>query len=76
MFWLKCSGRDCGHVYMHDHKGRFGWRDELFYRQFANLGPPIKDYLGMRKRGELPQSPKATSTSTGAPQPSRNSSIG
>jgi SMI1/KNR4 family protein SUKH-1 len=58
MFWLKCSGRDCGHVYMHDPEGRFAWPDEMFYERFANLGPTIKDYLGIRKRGELPKKPR------------------
>jgi hypothetical protein len=58
MFWLKCSGRDLGHVYMHDAEGRFAWPDETFYERFENLDPVIKDYLAMRKRGELPKKPK------------------
>lgn len=58
MFWLKCSGRDRGHVYMHDPEGRYAWPDEMFYEMFQALSPIIKDYLAMRKRGELPNKPK------------------
>lgn len=58
MFWLKCSGRDRGHVYMHDHEGRFAWADEMFYEWFPNLGPEIKEYLAVRKREGLPEKPK------------------
>lgn len=57
MLWLKCSGRDCGSVYMHDHEGRFAWPDDMFYNQFPNLHQAIKDYLDLRKRAELPKKP-------------------
>jgi len=58
MFWLKCSGKDRGCVYMHDPEGRFAWPDELFYERFPNLDPTIECYLRLRKRGELPAKPK------------------
>ena len=58
MFWLKCTGRDSGNVYMHDHEGRYAWPDEMFHEWFPNLHPTIKDYLALRKRGELPTKPK------------------
>ena len=58
MFWMKCSGRDRGYVYMHDHEGRFAWPDEEFYVRFGNLSPTIKDYLILRKRGGLPEKPR------------------
>jgi hypothetical protein len=57
MFWLKCFGHDRGHVYMDDTEGRSAWPDEMFYERFANLSPTIKEYLSMRKRGELPEKP-------------------
>jgi hypothetical protein len=55
MFWLKCSGWDRGHVYIDDTLGRCAWPDEMFYERCPNLSPTIKDYLEMRKRGELPK---------------------
>lgn len=58
MFWLKCSGRDVGHVYMHDHEGRSAWPDKMFSEWFPNLHPSIKEYLDLRRRGELPKKPK------------------
>lgn len=58
MFWMKCSGRDAGHVYMHDGEGRGAWPDARFYERFPALSLPIRDYLGKRKRGELPVKPK------------------
>jgi hypothetical protein len=58
MFWLKCTGRDAGHVYMDDCEGRSAWPDETFYERFANLSPDIKRYLEMRKKGKLPKKPK------------------
>lgn len=58
MFWLKCSGRDRGHVYMHDPEGRFAWPEEMFHERFQALSDTIRDYLGMRKRGELPEKPR------------------
>jgi hypothetical protein len=58
MFWLKCTGLDTGHVYMHDHEGRFAWPDSIFYERFPNLSPVIKQYLKQRKQGKLPTKPK------------------
>lgn len=58
MFWLKCTGRDRGHVYMHDHEGRSAWPDEMFHQQFEALAPEIQGYLAMRKTGALPPKPK------------------
>lgn len=58
MFWLKCSGKDAGSVYMHDHEGRSAWPDKMFYDMFSKLQPKIKDYLELRRRGQLPKKPK------------------
>jgi hypothetical protein len=58
MFWLKCTGKDAGHVYMHDHEGRFAWPDPIFSERFPNLSPEIKQYLKQRKQGKLPAKPK------------------
>lgn len=58
MFWLKCSGGDCGHVYLHDHEQRASWPDERFYERFSNLSDSIRDYLALRQRGELPKKPR------------------
>lgn len=57
MFWLKCSGPDCGHVYMHDHEGRSAWPDELFQARYPRLGAEINAYLTMRGHGALPKKP-------------------
>ena len=58
MFWLKCTGRNIGHVYMHDHEGRFAWTDRMFFESFPNLHPDIKRYLEARQQGKLPKKPK------------------
>jgi hypothetical protein len=58
MFWLKCSGRDSGNVYMHDHEGRSAWPDKMFSEMFPNLHSTIKEYLDLRKRGKLPNKAK------------------
>jgi hypothetical protein len=58
MFWLLCSGRDCGHVYLHDHEQRSSWPDETFHQRFPNLSDSIRDYLALRKRGALPNKPR------------------
>jgi hypothetical protein len=58
MFWLKCTGKDAGHVYMHDGDGRSAWSDAMFYEWFPNLSPDIEQYLKLRKQGILPKKPK------------------
>jgi hypothetical protein len=58
MFWLKCTGQDAGHVYMHDDEGRFAWPDSIFYERFPNLSSEIQQYLKQRKQGKLPTKPK------------------
>ncbi len=58
MFWLKCSGKDNGSVFMHDHEGRAAWPDKMFYEMFDKLDPTIKDYIELRRRGQLPKKPK------------------
>ncbi len=58
MFWLRCTGRDEGNVYMHDHEGRFGWTDEMFHESFPNLSPVVQHYLDLRREGKLPQKRK------------------
>jgi SMI1 / KNR4 family (SUKH-1) len=58
MFWLKCTGKDAGHVYMHDHQRRSGWADEQFMRMFPDLHPDIQEYLRLRKEGKLPEKPE------------------
>jgi SMI1 / KNR4 family (SUKH-1) len=58
MFWLKCSGPDRDYVYMHDPEGRSAWSDQMFYDWYPSVHPTIKEYLAMRKRGELPKKPK------------------
>jgi hypothetical protein len=58
MFWLKCLGRDTGHVYMYDHESRSAWPDEMFSQMFQNLAPSIREYLELRKLGMLPKKPK------------------
>jgi hypothetical protein len=55
MFWLKCSGRDSGYVYMYDHHRRSAWTDAAFYEWFPNLHPNIKQYLALRAQGKLPK---------------------
>lgn len=58
MFWLKCTGKDAGHVYMHDHEGRFAWTDQMFYEWYPNLHPQIRQFLALRREGKLPKKPK------------------
>jgi hypothetical protein len=58
MFWLKCSGPDRGHVYLHDKEGRSAWPDEMFRQSFPNLSPKIEHYLALRKEGKMPKKPK------------------
>jgi len=58
MIWLKCIGRGAGCMYMHDHEGRSAWPEEMFSRMFPNLSPEIKDYLELRRQGQLPRKPK------------------
>jgi hypothetical protein len=55
MFWLKCTGRDAGYVYMHDHEGRSAWPDAVFFERFQNLSPLVKQYLEAREKGTLPK---------------------
>jgi hypothetical protein len=58
MFWLKCSGWDEGHVYMHDHESRSAWPEALFYKRFPKLSPEIQHYLQLREEGKLPKKRK------------------
>jgi hypothetical protein len=58
MFWLKCTGRDAGHVYLFDNQGRFAWPDEMFFHMFPNLHPEISRYLELRRKGKLPKKAK------------------
>jgi hypothetical protein len=58
MVWLKCTGRDAGHVYMHDGEGRSAWPDEFFCERYPNLAPEIQHYLELRKQCKLPTKPK------------------
>jgi hypothetical protein len=58
MFWLKCSGRDNGNIYMHDHECRSAWPDKMFSEMFGNLHPTIKEYLDLRRQGKLAEKPK------------------
>jgi hypothetical protein len=58
MLWLKCTGRDASYVYLHDPEGRFAWTDSMFHEMFPQLGDEIRQYLELRKKGQLPQKPK------------------
>lgn len=58
MFWLKCTGRDAGHVYLFDNQGRLAWPDEMFFHMFPNLHPDIREYLELRRKGKLPRKAK------------------
>lgn len=57
MFWLKCTGSDAGHVYLHDHEGRSAWSDRVFSERFPNLHPSIQEYLKLRRSKKLPKKP-------------------
>lgn len=58
MVWLKCTGRDAGHVYFDDGDGRSAWPDETFHEMFPGLAPEINEYLELRKKGKLPEKPE------------------
>jgi hypothetical protein len=58
MIWLKCTGRDGGYVYFDDGDGRSAWPDKTFYDMFPGLAPEIKEYLELRRNGQLPKKPK------------------
>ncbi len=53
-------GKNCdlSQVYIFDPQYRYSWDDDKFYNMFPNLHPAIKQYLDLRKKGQLPTKKK------------------
>lgn len=52
---LSVCGIDRGAVYALDSEFRSRWPDEMFYERFNAIADSIKDYLRLRRDGNLPQ---------------------
>lgn len=53
----KLMGIKAGATCFWDCDNRSAWSDEMFHESFENLGPEIKHYLDLRRKGKLPEKP-------------------